>query len=82
MVIADGTLLLIQQGVAVWSRPEGLASVGTALFLDLPTRQELDDARPPSAQPSMLERFQQLIRSAKVGNDRWDVCKGGVLGGG
>ena len=66
VVLGDGTLYLSQQGVGVWSRPEALASVGAALFLDLPTWQELAEAHTPSAESSLLTRLKQQLLSIKV----------------
>ncbi len=45
VVLEDGTLVLGQQGQAVWTRPDGLAAVRATMFMDLPSSQELAEER-------------------------------------
>ena len=49
----------------MWARPEGLASVASALFLDLPTRQELAEAHVPAG-PTLADQARQQLLEVKV----------------
>ena len=60
MVLEDGTLVLGQQGHAVWARPDGLASVRSTMFMDLPTSQELAEERRDVT--SVLDALRDRIR--------------------
>ena len=60
VVLEDGTLVLGQQGQAVWTRPDGLASVRSTMFMDLPTSQELAQERKDAT--SVLDALQDRLR--------------------
>ena len=58
VVLEDDTLVLGQQGQAVWMRPDGLAAVRATMFMDLPTRQELaEEHRPEEHSASSIVDF-------------------------
>ena len=85
MVLEDGTLVLGQQGQAVWTRPDGLASVRATMFMDLPSSQELAEERRDV--PSVLDAFRDRLHfeflNVKVGHRcRWPeaVAAGGPSG--
>ena len=61
MVLADGTLVLGQQGQAVWTRSDGLASVRATMFMDLPSSQELAEERRRDA-TTALDALQNRLR--------------------
>ena len=60
-MLEDGTLVLGQQGQAVWTRPDGLASVRATMFMDLPSSQELAEERRSDA-TTALDALQHRLR--------------------
>lgn len=68
-MLGDGTLLLAQQGLLVWSRQEALAGVRSALFLDLPARREGAEAAVEggaAASASLAERVRTQLARAEL----------------
>lgn len=63
--LAEHTTALLQQGLAVWTRPEALALVLVARFVELPTKAAGGVASTQAA-PSLQERLDYQILSLKV----------------
>ena len=63
-MLEDDTLVLGQQGQAVWTRLDGLAAVCATMFMDLPTRQELAEERRAEARSiaSVMDTLRDRLR--------------------
>ena len=67
----DDSLLLVEGGAIVWKREEGLASVASTLFLDLPTAAADVEASYRAARPSLTDRVNAEVLSVKVCFHLW-----------
>jgi hypothetical protein len=66
MVAEDDTLFLVENGKVVWTREEGLASVKSSLFLDLPVATPELEAKFNAEKPTLKDRANAEFLTIKV----------------